>query len=272
MAAVVARITGGADPEAVRGYRRWTGGNPFFLDEVLRDERERGAGGRRARPRASARSSAGACGGSGSAADGILPLAAVAGQEFDLQQVAAVGGQAPAAEALEALDGALATGLVVQGAGPGRFAWAHALVADTLVASLPASRRARLHAQLAEHLAGEHAAGRVGPGRSSATCAPPRPSPRRRPCAAGSWRPPREASAALAHADAAGHLEAALPPLARGGRPGRAAPGARRRPRPRRAPRARARGLPRRPPGSPAPGATPPSWPAPAWGSAASRW
>ena len=38
-------------------------------------------------------------------------------------------------------DGALATGLVVMARRPGRFAFAHALVAETLVAGLPASRR-----------------------------------------------------------------------------------------------------------------------------------
>jgi tetratricopeptide (TPR) repeat protein len=208
VAAVVARITGGADPEAVQGYRRWTGGNPFFLDEVLRDERERGAVA--AEPSPSVREVVGRrLRRLGDAAGGLLPLAAVAGQEFDLHTVATVGGQAPA-QALEALDGALATGLVVEGAGPGRFAWAHALVADTLVASLPASRRARLHAQLAEHLAAEHAAGRVGAGEvvRHLRAAAPLTAPE----LLRSWElaAAREASAALAHADAAGHLEAAL--------------------------------------------------------------
>ena len=42
--------TGSADREAARRYRARSGGNPFFLDELLRAEREAGPGSDRCRP------------------------------------------------------------------------------------------------------------------------------------------------------------------------------------------------------------------------------
>ena len=47
VAAVLARHDATGDAAA---YRERTGGNPFFLDELLRDEAERGDGRRRRRP------------------------------------------------------------------------------------------------------------------------------------------------------------------------------------------------------------------------------
>jgi len=108
VAAVLARRTADADAETARRYRRRTGGNPFFLDELLRDEQERGEdveapppGVRdvvarrlgRLRPRAHA----------------ALALAAVLGLEFDLDALASAAAGDPF-ELLEALDEATEAG------------------------------------------------------------------------------------------------------------------------------------------------------------------
>jgi DNA-binding SARP family transcriptional activator len=80
----------------------------------------------------------------------VLELAAVAGREVTLELLEAAG--TPAEQALTALDSAVAVGLVVEGAHPWTWRFAHALVQEVLVAELPALRRARLHARLGEAL------------------------------------------------------------------------------------------------------------------------
>ncbi len=81
-----------------------------------------------------------------------LGVAAVLGREFDLATLAATTAE-PEDEVLDLLDPALATGLVRE-EGVDRFLFDHALVRDTLVARLPVSRRARLHARAAAALTG----------------------------------------------------------------------------------------------------------------------
>ena len=116
----------------------------------------------------------------------------------------------PAVELLEALDGAAEAALVAPAEPGGRYAFAHALVRDTIIAALPASRRARLHLQIAGVLADRHDAGEVGAGevvrhlRAGAALAGAERLVTWELAAA------REATAALAHADAAAHYEAAL--------------------------------------------------------------
>jgi DNA-binding SARP family transcriptional activator len=80
----------------------------------------------------------------------VLRLAAVAGQRFDVPLLLRAG--AADAEALaDALDAAEAAHLI-RGEGPGRLAFAHTLVRDSLLADLPELRRSRLHARLAAAL------------------------------------------------------------------------------------------------------------------------
>jgi DNA-binding SARP family transcriptional activator len=76
----------------------------------------------------------------------VLQLAAVAGREVTLDLLEATG--TPAEEALAALDSAVAVGLVVEGAHPWSWRFAHALVQEVLVGDLSALRRAKLHARL----------------------------------------------------------------------------------------------------------------------------
>ena len=92
-----------------------------------------------------------------------LDVAAVCGLEFDVTTLARVEDR-PVVELLEALDGAAEAALVAPADQRGRYAFAHALVRDTIIAALPASRRARLHLQIAGVLADRHDAGEVGAG------------------------------------------------------------------------------------------------------------
>ena len=79
-------------------------------------------------------------------------VAAVLGRRFDLATLATTTGE-DEDDVLDLLDPALATG-VVREDGVDRFAFDHALVRDTLVARLPVSRRARVHARAAAALDG----------------------------------------------------------------------------------------------------------------------
>ncbi|WGL52371.1 BTAD domain-containing putative transcriptional regulator [Nocardioides sp. BP30] len=81
-----------------------------------------------------------------------LRAAAVVGRFFETAVVASATGVAED-DVLDRLDPALAAGLLRED-GVDRFLFAHALVRDTLVSSMPASRRARLHVRIASALEG----------------------------------------------------------------------------------------------------------------------
>jgi DNA-binding SARP family transcriptional activator len=208
VAALLERRTGCSDHDAARRYRARSGGNPFFLNELLREAQETGravedppAGVRDVIARRLAR------------LDGstlrALDVAAVSGLQFDVSNLARADDR-PVVAVLEALDGAIEAALVAATDRRGRYAFAHALVAETIVCAMPASRRARLHLQIADVLADRHDAGEVGAGDVAQHL-------RAAGALAGgdrlaTWElaAAREATAALAHADAAAHYEAAL--------------------------------------------------------------
>jgi DNA-binding SARP family transcriptional activator/tetratricopeptide (TPR) repeat protein len=208
VAALLARRTGESDPESARRLRARSGGNPFFLDELVREAAEAGgeidgppAGVREVIARRLARLD--------DSTLRTLDAAALLGMEFDVPTLARVE-ERPVVEVLEALDGAIEAALVTDTDRPGRYAFVHALVDETIVAALPASRRARLHLQIAEVLAELHETGAVRAGEvarhlrgAGALAAPERHA---------QWElaAAREATAALAPAEAASHLEAAL--------------------------------------------------------------
>ncbi|GAA4264045.1 BTAD domain-containing putative transcriptional regulator [Dactylosporangium darangshiense] len=136
-----------APAERVADLRERTGGNPFFVVELLR-------------------SAPGVPGAIGDvlarriarlpeAARQLLRWAAVVGREFDLDALAAAAGADPD-DALDDLDPALADGIVVEDAEPGRFRFSHALVRDMVYESQPATRRARRHAAIAAALQDGH--------------------------------------------------------------------------------------------------------------------
>jgi DNA-binding SARP family transcriptional activator len=208
VAALVTRRTGAADHESARRYRARSGGNPFFLDELLREAQEPGgdpegppAGVRDVIARRLARLDESTL--------RALEVAAVFGSEFDVSTLAHIDGR-PVVDVLEALDGAIDAALVITTDRPGRYAFVHSLAGETIVSALPASRRARLHLQVAEVLADRRRAGEVGAGEVVRHLRGAGALAEGERLATWELAAAREATAALAHSDAAGHYEAAL--------------------------------------------------------------
>ena len=82
--------------------------------------------------------------------DAVLHAAAVAGQEFELDVIAAVTGDADEG-VIDALEAARVAGLLDElGGSPVRYRFAHALVQQTLLDEIPTARRLRFHRAVAE--------------------------------------------------------------------------------------------------------------------------
>ena len=139
--------------ELVAAVRRRTGGNPLFVEELVRHlvESRVGdlvAGATTQLPpgvhaviaRRLARLPEGAV--------RAVEIAAVTGEDFTLAETAAVGDAGDDAVA-EALEAAVRAGLIDEAAVPGRYHFAHALVRESVLAGLSATRRALLHRSLA---------------------------------------------------------------------------------------------------------------------------
>jgi DNA-binding SARP family transcriptional activator len=146
--AVIAHALTGVPPAAdeVAQLQARSGGNAYFATELARllgtGQRELPAGVREAIGRRVERLP--------DDARGLLSLGAVAGQDFDVGVLAAALDQ-PLADVLDALDPAVATGLVTDEDGT-RLAFAHGLLRDTLLAALSPAQRRRLHGRLAAAL------------------------------------------------------------------------------------------------------------------------
>ena len=149
-----------ASPGLAAELHRRTGGNPFFVEELVRHLVE-------SNPGRSIESLVGAAG--AEVPEGVRSLidrrlarlperagqavrvAAVAGEDFALRDVAAAC-EEPDDAVAEGLDGAVAAGLVDEGASAGCYRFAHALVRQAVLAGLSGTRRALLHRRLAEVL------------------------------------------------------------------------------------------------------------------------
>jgi DNA-binding SARP family transcriptional activator len=141
--AIAALLGREREPEAIQALREQTGGNPFFVEQLLPGER--------IGIRETVRRRIGAL---GSEAHAVLDAAAVTGAEFELAAVAEVVGL-PVDDTLDVLDAAVKGRLVAEVPGePGRYAFVHAIVRDTLAGSLSAARRTRLHELFAAALEG----------------------------------------------------------------------------------------------------------------------
>ena len=133
------------EPEVARAVHEQTAGNPFFVTEVVRRGAPPGAIPEGVRDVVAERVRR-----LGRTAAGLLNAGAVCGREFDLDVAAQVGGvERP--EAVESFEDALEAGLVreIEDA-PGRAAFAHALVRETLYDRLSATRRVDMHRRAAE--------------------------------------------------------------------------------------------------------------------------
>lgn len=166
----------------VRTLRTETGGNPFFLGEMLRHLAESGAIARGEDGRWSVGTGLTAAGMPqsvrevvlarvrrlGEAATRVLTVAAVCGREFALGTVASAAGEDEDA-VLDALEAATAAGLVAAVDGTiERFGFARALVQHTLADELSPARRARTHRAIADAI---EAAGPGGVGGRAAELA-----------------------------------------------------------------------------------------------------
>ena len=87
----------------------------------------------------------------GPAPNDVLADAAALGLEFRLRVLEELAG--PGGDPLSAIELALDSGLVVERALPGRFAFSHAMVRDAVYARRSRARRARTHARIAHLLA-----------------------------------------------------------------------------------------------------------------------
>jgi hypothetical protein len=138
----------------------------------------------------------------------VLRTAAVVGRRFDVALVAAAAGVRED-DVLDRLDPALEAGLVADD-GAEAFRFSHAIVRDAVYAAVPASRRARRHAAVADALDSRRVAP-SGTARSEAArhwlAAGPAHTARAWPAAA---RAADEAGAMLAHEEAVELLAAAV--------------------------------------------------------------
>ena len=129
----------GRDPELAGRLRDETNGNPFFVSELV-------ASGRLTASEPVRAVIADRVARLSEPAQQVLAVAAVVGQEFSVAVVDRVVG-----DALDALDEAASAQLLTE-VGHGNYAFAHALVRDTIYEGLGAARRARLHRRVGEAL------------------------------------------------------------------------------------------------------------------------
>ena len=230
--ALVEGAAGHALDERGRRFARMlqseTGGNPFFVREVLAHLVESGAV-----CRAGERSATDLPCGQLEVPDGLrevirhrvarlsvparraLAVAAVAGPRFSLALLEAVVGEQDGL--LDGLDEAVAAGLLGETA-PAEYAFAHALVRQTIYEDHSAARRMRLHRRIGEALealAGDDADAE-GLAHHFAEAAPDGQAAK---AAAYALAAGRRAATRLAYEDAAGHFERGLQALERAGKP-----------------------------------------------------
>jgi len=212
-AELVAASTGPDTPERVAlAVHAETDGNPFFVVEVARHLAETGASslGEVGLPESVREVLGRRIERLGDRTHAVLRDAAVLGERFSID--ALDGEPAPL---LDALDAAVAAGLVREEAEPpGSYAFAHALVRQTLYEERSAARRVRAHAAAAQRLLALREAGRAVSAAEVAHHlleAAPAGDPVAAARAAG--RAAVESTAALAWEDAAAHAERGLQAL-----------------------------------------------------------
>ena len=167
VAAVLARHDASGDAAA---YRERTGGNPFFLDELLREQAFGEPDGpppgvREVIGRRIARlPGPGRC---------VLQAGAALGMEFEPLVLTT------AERVVDGLAAAVGAGLLTQ-VGERRYTFPHALIRETVLADMSPSRKACMHLRIADVLAEQrgHAGEIAKHVRAAGECAPPRAADR----------------------------------------------------------------------------------------------
>ena len=159
-------LTAGVDrppAELAVAIREQTGGNPFFIGEVVRLMAAEGRLGEdQARREVAVPQGVREVVGRrldrlSDTANEVLRLAAVCGRQFELEVIARIGDR-PAEEVAAALGEAVDARLIIESRErPGEYSFAHALVGETLHAEVPAARRAAIHRDCAAAIEAVHA-------------------------------------------------------------------------------------------------------------------
>ncbi len=151
--AYVARVAGDASRPDAAKLHAITGGNPFFLGEVMRLLAAGGLVGEAAEavrdpmlrvPEEVRSLIRRRVAGLSHEAISSLDVAAVIGREFDFRVLERTSRLRPA-RLLDVVAEAVETGIVLEGPATGRYTFVHELVRETLYEDLPPSRRLELH-------------------------------------------------------------------------------------------------------------------------------
>lgn len=146
-----------AAPDLERRLHEQTDGNPFFVEELLRQFGEIGELARHEVPEGVKEVIAHRLARLGESCRQVLSVAAGVGRQFDLElleRLEELAGRTP----LPALEEAMAAQMIREDpARVGRYNFAHALIRETLYEDLSLTRRVRLHAAIAAALEELHA-------------------------------------------------------------------------------------------------------------------
>ena len=220
---LIARATARSpEPVLVSRLHDLTGGNPFYLDEVLlvlaADDRLRD-GGKHLAPLPLPDSVRETLRRRLEPLDPedreVLSLASVIGREFDVVLLAHVARSTPDT-VLTRLTAAIATGLLEETAAASRFRFAHALVHETVYGDLLPAARARFHRDVATALEARAAADHADAPLAELAAHYARAAPLGTAAQAVEWslRAAEQATALFAYGDAIAHYERALAALA----------------------------------------------------------
>ena len=153
-ALVRARAGGDLGDELVDVVAERTEGNPFFVEEIVRHLE---GGTELAVPQSVKDLVLRRLRRLEEPARRALAAAAVFGREFELEALASAT-ETEADELLDVMEEAVAARVLVESAeAPGRYAFAHALIRETIYEQLSRARRARLHRRVGEALEAVHA-------------------------------------------------------------------------------------------------------------------
>jgi hypothetical protein len=147
----VAELIGdGAEEGAVAAIHAETGGNPFFVKQLVRHLAEQDGATPAGVPEGVRDVINARVGRLSAHAGRVLGIAALIGRDFDLDLLEQVA-DLPEDALLDVLDAAVRGALLTEvPSTPGRYSFAHALLRTTLEAELSAARRARLHLRIGE--------------------------------------------------------------------------------------------------------------------------